>query len=203
MGTISTLEALRELYPPVLERARIKTLHRLDAHCRRFIGLSPFVCLGTGGEDGLDVTPRGDQPGFVHVLDDTTLALPDWRGNNRLDSLANIIDNPQVGLLFLVPGVDETLRVNGVATIEDDAELTSRWQVNGNHPRTVLIVKVREAFFHCGKAFIRSRLWHADAQIDRSQLPSYGQMLKDQIAIEDTAEEIQASVEEAYRTRLY
>ena len=203
MGTISTLEALRELYPPVLERARIKTLHCLDAHCRRFIGLSPFVCLGTAGEDGLDVTPRGDQPGFVHVLDDTTLALPDWRGNNRLDSLANIVANPRVGLLFLVPGVDETLRVNGVATIEDDTELTSRWLANGNHPRTVLIVKVQEAFFHCGKAFIRSRLWHADAQVDRSQLPSYGQMLKDQIAIEDTAEEIQASVEEAYRTKLY
>ncbi|MBL8293920.1 MAG: pyridoxamine 5'-phosphate oxidase family protein [Bryobacterales bacterium] len=203
MGTISTLEALRELYPPVLERARIKTLHRLDAHCRRFIGLSPFVCLGTAGEDGLDVTPRGDQPGFVHVLDDTTLGVPDWRGNNRLDSLANIVANPQVGLLFLVPGVDETLRVNGVATIQDDAELTSRWQVNGNHPRTVLVVKVKEAFLHCGKALIRSRLWHADAKIHRSQLPSYGQMLKDQIAIEDTAEEIQTSVEEAYRTRLY
>jgi len=203
MPDITTFEALRQLYPPVLERARLKTLRSLDGHCRKFISLSPFVCLASSGNDGVDVTPRGDLPGFVHVLDDTTMALPDWRGNNRLDTLANIIANPEVGLLFLIPGVDETLRVNGVATIKTDDELTARWMVNGNHPRSVLVISVREAFLHCGKAFIRSRLWHSDARIDRAQLPSYGQMLKDQIRIVDTAEEIEASVQEAYRTKLY
>lgn len=203
MADITTIEALRELYPPVLERARVKTLRRLDVHCRKFISLSPFVCLASAGSDGLDVTPRGDQPGFVHVLDDATLALPDWRGNNRLDTLANVIANPEVGLLFFIPGVDETLRVNGAAGITTHEDLTRRWMVNGNHPRSVLVIRVREAFLHCGKALIRSRLWHADARIERAELPSYGQMLKDQIQIADTAEEIEASVQEAYRTKLY
>jgi len=203
MATITTIEALRELYPPVLERARLKTLHSLDEHCRLFISLSPFVCLASSGDSGVDVTPRGDQPGFVQVLDATTLALPDWRGNNRLDSLANVVANPRVGLLFFIPGVDETLRVNGVATIATDEALTTRWVVNGNHPRSVLVIQVHEAFLHCGKALIRSRLWHPDAQIDRGELPSFGQMLKDQIRITDSAEEIEASVQEAYRTKLY
>jgi PPOX class probable FMN-dependent enzyme len=108
---------LRACYPETTERARKKVLRRLDRHCRAFIDLSPFLCLATASASGADVTPRGDRPGFVHVLDDTTLAIPDWPGNNRLDSLANILENPQVGLLFLVPGVDESLRVNGTAVL--------------------------------------------------------------------------------------
>src|SRR2546425_6989109 len=108
---------LRKLYPAPVERARLKTLRRLDQHCTNFIARSPFVCLGSSSERGADVTPRGDQPGFVLVLDDTTLAIPDWPGNNRLDSLSNILLNPQVALLFLIPGVDETLRLSGTAEI--------------------------------------------------------------------------------------
>lgn len=196
-------QELRQHYGPPMERARIKTLRKLDKHCRRFIELSPFVCLGTSGADGADVTPRGDAPGFVHILDDVTLAIPDWPGNNRLDSLRNILENPNVGLLFLIPGVDESLRVNGEARVTTDAAILTHWETNGKHPRSALLIHVHEAFLHCGKALIRSKLWHDDYRVDRSSLPSYGQMLKDQIEIEDTAEEIQSSVAQAYREKLY
>jgi PPOX class probable FMN-dependent enzyme len=195
--------ALREHYAPAIERAKLKSLRKLDQHCRKFISLSPFLCLGTAGEDGHDVTPRGDRPGFVHVLDDVTLAVPDWPGNNRLDSLTNILSNPNVGMLLLIPGVDETLRINGTAEIRMDSDLLARWEVNGKRPRSALVITVVEAFLHCGKALIRSRLWHDDYKIDRSELPSYGRMLKEQIEIADTAEEIEASVAEGYKNRLY
>lgn len=196
-------DALRERYGPPIERARLKTLPKLDRHCRRFIELSPFVCLGTAAEGGCDVTPRGGKPGFVHVLDNATLAIPDWPGNRRLDSLMNIISNPQVGLLFFVPGVDETLRVNGSAAITTDPGMLARWEVDGKRPRSALVVTVEEAFMHCGKALIRSRLWHDDYKIDRGELASYGRMLKDQIEISDSAEEIEAAVAESYRNKLY
>ena len=196
-------EELRRTYGQPIERARLKVLRRLDGHCRKFISLSPFVCIGTCGDDGADVSPRGDRPGFVHVLDDVTLALPDWPGNNRIDSLLNLVANPRVGLLFLIPGVDETLRVNGEAQVTTDPTLLARWEVNGKRPRSTMLVAVQEAFLHCGKALIRSRLWHDDYKIDRSELPSYGRMLKDQIDICDSAEEIEVSVAEGYRNRLY
>ena len=194
---------LRKLYPPTVERARLKTQFKLDKHSRDFIARSPFVCLGSSGEKGADVTPRGDQPGFVLVLDDTTLAIPDWPGNNRLDSLSNILLNPQVGLLFLIPGVDETLRVSGTAEISTSAELLDRWQRNGKTPRAALVVTVREAFFHCGKALIRSRLWQDDYKIQRSELPPYGEILKDQIVTSETAKEIELSIQSGYRNKLY
>ena len=196
-------DELQRNYGEPMERARLKVLRRLDGHCRQFIELSPFVCLGTSGDEGADVSPRGDRPGFVHVLDDVTLALPDWPGNNRIDSLANIVSNPRVGLLFLIPGVDESLRVNGRADVTTDSKILGRWEVNGKAPRSALVISVEEAFLHCGKALIRSRLWHDDYRIDRSQLPSYGRMLKDQIEISDSAEDIESSVAEAYRNRLY
>ncbi|MBI2687951.1 MAG: pyridoxamine 5'-phosphate oxidase family protein [Acidobacteria bacterium] len=201
--TISSPASLREHYPPVVERAKLKTLRLLDMHCRSFIARSPFLCLGTAREDGADVTPRGDAPGFVHVLDDTTIAIPDWPGNNRLDSLTNITVNANVGILFLIPGVDETLRVNGTAVISLDAERRSAWNVNGKTPRSVLLVTVTEAFFHCGKALIRSRLWHDDYKIDRAELPQYGQILKDQINVAESAADIQKSINEGYACKLY
>jgi PPOX class probable FMN-dependent enzyme len=196
-------DELRAGYGQPIERARLKTLRKLDQHCRRFIELSPFVCLGTSSSQGADVTPRGDRPGFVHVLDDATLALPDWPGNNRLDSLSNLLDNPQIGLLFLIPGVDETLRINGTAEIITSADLLARWETNGRHPKSALLITVQEAFLHCGKALIRSRLWHDDYKIARTDLPSYGSMLKDQIDIPDTAQEIEKSVAQSYREKLY
>jgi PPOX class probable FMN-dependent enzyme len=198
------MSSLRECYTEQpSERARLKVQRTLDAHMRNFIALSPFVCLGSSSADGADVTPRGDRPGFVHVLDDATLLIPDWPGNNRLDTLMNIESNPNVGLLFLIPGFSESLRVNGVAGISLDPALLERWDVNGKHPRSVLRVSVREAFLHCGKAILRSKLWDESAKVDRSALPSYGQMLKDQTHVQDSAEQIQASVESAYKNRLY
>jgi PPOX class probable FMN-dependent enzyme len=191
---------LRDHYPPAIERARLKTLPRLDGHCRRFISQSPFLCLSTQGPAGADLSPRGDAPGFVHILDDNTIAIPDWRGNNRLDSLTNVLSNPKVGLLFFIPGVTETLRVNGSALITAAPETLNRWTVNGNHPATALLVTIEEAFLHCGKALIRSKLWHDDY---KSEVPPYGQMLKDQIEIPDSAAEMQASIEDAYRNKLY
>lgn len=202
-ASVETREALRDHYPPPLERARIKTLPKLDRHCRDFIALSPFLCMGTAAPEGIDVSPRGDQPGFVRVLDDYTLAIPDWPGNNRLDSLTNLVANPQIGILFLIPGVQESLRVNGAARISTDDALLAQWTTNGKQPRSALVVTVREAFLHCGKALIRSRLWENDYRIERRRLPSYGCMLKDQIDIAQTAAEIEASVAESYRDKLY
>jgi PPOX class probable FMN-dependent enzyme len=150
---------LRAHYPTPIERARLKVLHWLDQHCANFIARSPFLCLGTSSERGADVAPRGDEPGFVHLLNDKTLAIPDWPGNNRLDSSSNILVNPQVALLFFIPGVQETLRVNGTAEITTNAELLDRWERHGKRPRAALVVNVQEAFFHCGKALIRARLW--------------------------------------------
>ena len=196
-------EELRQSYGPPFERARLKILRRLDRHCRKFIALSPFVCLGTSSEKGADVSPRGDRPGFVHVIDDVTVAIPDWPGNNRIDSLLNIAADPRVGLLFLIPGVEETLRLNGKAEIVTDPQFLERWRTNGKLPKSALLITMHEAFLHCGKALIRSRLWHDDYKIDRSELPSYGRMMKDQIDICDSAEEIESSIEEGYRNRLY
>jgi len=194
---------LRKLYPPTVERARLKTQFKLDKHSRNFIARSPFVCIGSSSERGADVTPRGDEPGFVLVLDDTTLAVPDWPGNNRLDSFSNIVLNPQVALLFLIPGVDETLRASGTAEIRTSSELLERWQRNGKKPRAVLVVTIREAFFHCGKALIRSRLWKDDYKIQRSELPPYGEILKDQIVTSETAEQIEMSIQSGYKNKLY
>jgi PPOX class probable FMN-dependent enzyme len=194
---------LRDVYPPPLERAVKKQQSALDGHMRAFIAASPFLCLGTSSAAGADVTPRGDQPGFVQVFDDRTLLIPDWPGNNRLDTLTNVRENAAVGLLFFVPGMLETLRVNGRAEISFDPELLARWDVNGKHPRSVLRVAVDEAFMHCGKALIRSRLWAPEARIDRASLPTYDQMLKDQTRLPDSADDMQRSLEDGYKNRLY
>ena len=194
---------LRDTYPPPLERAVLKSQPALDAHMKAFIAVSPFLCLGTSNASGADVTPRGDRPGFVQVPDDHTLLVPDWPGNNRLDSLGNVVGNPAVGLLFFVPGMLETLRVNGNADVSFDEAVIARWDVDGKRPRSVLRVAVTEAFLHCGKALIRSRLWEPEAQIERRALPTYGQMLKDQTRLPVSAEDIQRSIEEGYAKRLY
>ena len=170
---------------------------------RAFIAASPFLCLGTSSAHGADVTPRGDQPGFVQVLDDHTVLIPDWPGNNRLDALTNVQANPVVALLFFVPGMLETLRVNGRAEVSTDAAMTGRWDRAGKQPRSVLRVAVDEAFMHCGKALIRSRLWAAESQVDRTTLPTLGQMLKDQTRLPASAEELQQSLEDGYKHRLY
>ena len=203
MSTIASCDQLRDCYPQPLERSLRKSLTKLDVHMRHFISLSPFLCLGTSSAGGGDVTPRGDSPGFVHVLDDQTLLIPDWPGNNRLDSLTNVVANPNVGLLFLVPGVNETLRVNGSGEITMEPALLERWTVNGKHPRSAIRVTVREAYLHCAKALMRSKLWDDGYRVERTDLPTYAQMLKDQGVTTQSVEELQAAIDKSYATRLY
>jgi PPOX class probable FMN-dependent enzyme len=174
---ISSEADLRARFRAPSELAIRKQQDYLDGNCRRFIALSPFLCLATAGEGGIDNSPRGDAPGFVEVQDDRTLLIPDRPGNNRLDSLANIIRNPQVGLLFLIPGVTETLRVNGRARIVTRPQMLERFAVNGRAPAVVILVETEEVFLHCSKALIRSRLWQEDAKVDRKVLPSLGRMI--------------------------
>ena len=194
---------LREVYRPPAPRAAQKVLDRLDVHCRSFIELSPFCVLSSSNADGqADASPRGDPPGFVKVLDEKTLLLPDRPGNNQVDSLQNIVENPGIGLLFFVPGMNETLRVKGKAEITTDPALLGPLTVAGKAPLSGLKVSVEEAFLHCGRALIRGRIWDPDAQIDRSSYPTYGQVLADQIAGAD-AREIDADEDEANRERLY
>jgi uncharacterized protein len=206
--TVQNEAGLRELFPEPLERVKLKQLIYLDKYCRRFIALSPFVCLATADTEGnVDVSPRGDAPGFVTVLDDKTLVLPDRRGNNRLDSLANVVANGHVGLLFMVPGIDETLRVNGAAEVSHDPALLAEHAVRGKAPTVALVVHVEEAFLHCAKAMIRSKLWAPETQVERSVLPGLGQMVAEQIAgreiSDEDAAEIDAEITQAYKDKLY
>ncbi len=201
--TVSNHRELREVYCPPTPRAAQKVLVRLDVHCRNFIALSPFCILSTSNADGQpDASPRGDPPGFVQVLDDKTLLLPDRPGNNQVDSLQNIVANPGVGLLFLVPGMNETLRVKGRAEIVTNAELLMPTAVGHRTPLSGLKVVVEAAFLHCGRALIRSRLWDPEVQIDRLSYPTYGQVLADQIAGAD-AGQIDTDEDKANRQRLY
>jgi PPOX class probable FMN-dependent enzyme len=177
---ITTEAELRERFALPSRLATLKQLDRLDHNCRRFIELAPFLCLATARPGGpADNSPRGDAPGFVQVLDDRTLLIPDRPGNNRLDSMANIIHSPNVGLLFFIPGVTETLRVNGRAKLVTKPEVLESFAVRGRAPKVAILVEVMEAFLHCSKALIRSRLWQDDARIDRKALPSLGRMIAD------------------------
>jgi uncharacterized protein len=179
-NVILTETELRARFAPPSRLAVLKQLDHLDANCRRFVELSPFLCLATARPDGLaDNSPRGDAPGFVQVPDERTLLIPDRPGNNRLDSMANIVANPNVGLLFLIPGVTETLRVNGRARIVADPEILACFEVRGRAPRAAIRVEVVEAFLHCSKALIRARLWDPAARVDRKVLPTLGRMIAD------------------------
>jgi PPOX class probable FMN-dependent enzyme len=186
---ITSVEALREIYAAAGERAVRKQLSALDRHCRRFIELSPFFVLATAGATGeLDASPRGGAPGFVKIQDERTLLIPDAPGNNRLDSLENIVATGRAGLLFLIPGVEETLRVNGSAVLSRAAHDLEVCTDPRRTPKVVIRVTVQETYLHCAKAFLRSRLWSSETHIDRGLLPTLGQMIKDQTGIESPAE---------------
>jgi uncharacterized protein len=172
---------LRARHHQPMSRATDKVLRALDQHCRRIISLSPFCIVATQGPNGADVSPRGDPAGFVRVLDDSTLLLPDRVGNNRLDAMTNLLVNPRIGLLFLVPSMNETLRINGTARITDDARLLAPSAVGNRPPKVGLLVTIEEAFLHCAKALIRSALWDANRHIDRAILPSYAEMLLEHV----------------------
>ncbi len=201
--TIDDEQTLRAHYGAVSRVAALKELPRLDAHCRNFISRSPFMVIATSSADGrCDASPKGDAPGFVTVQDDTTLLIPDRPGNNRVDSLQNILGNPHVGLIFFLPGYQETLRVNGKARISTDAALLAATAHAGRSPRSVIVVSVEEAYLHCGKALIRSRLWDPARHIEKGSFPTLARIVSDQISEVDESEAA-ARISDAYTNRLY
>lgn len=181
---IDTLEQLRSLYAAPGERARLKQLDHVDAHAGRFIQRSPLCVLASAGAGGrlLDASPRGGEPGFVKLLNPHTLLLPDAGGNNRLDTLENLLADPRLSLIFFVPGVQETLRVNGRARLRDEAQYLDRFARERQRPRLVIEVQVQEVYLHCAKAFMRSRLWDTTTWPERGGLPSMNQMIRDQLS---------------------
>ena len=182
-----------------------KQLDRLDQHCRAIIAKSPFLLLGTSDVSGrCDVSPKGDYPGFVRVLDNTTVAIPDLPGNNRLDTLTNMMVNPQVGLIFMIPGMNETLRINGTVRLVRDADLLESMAYQGKLPKLAIVVDVEEVFTHCPKAFLRSKLWSEDYRIDRSELPSFAEILRDHVGIvECDVDQLQRELDHKAETTLH
>ncbi len=179
---ISNVDQLRSIYKQPTDGAVKKVLKKLDKHCRAFINLCPFGVLSTCGSNGyLDASPKGGEPGFIHVLDEETILVPDWPGNNRLDSLENILANPHVGLLLLVPGIEETLRINGRVEISTNRDMLECTAIGRKKPISVLVIKVEEAYLHCARAVWRAELWNAEKHIKRGEFPSMGQMLADQV----------------------
>lgn len=200
---VKTQEDLRAHFGQLNQLAEKKVLNHLDKFCRDFIALSPFLVLASSdGKGHADASPRGDAPGFVAVLDDKTLLIPDRRGNNRVDTFGNILASPGIGLVFLVPGINETLRVNGRAEISQDAELLTPLAMQNVVPIIGLKIHVEETFFHCGKALMRSKLWNPAAQVERNSFPTLGRIVAEQTAA-IAVEEAEKVMEEGYRTRLY
>jgi uncharacterized protein len=179
---IETTEELRRAYGVASDVVWKKSLSRLDKHCRALITASPFLVISSSRRDGpADASPRGDRPGFVQILDDRTLLIPDRPGNRRLDSLTNILENPYIGVIFMIPGMNETVRVNGRARITIDPDLLRLWIADGRLPVAAILLEIDEAYLHCAKAFIRSKLWDPSSRIDRSAFPSFARMIVDQV----------------------
>jgi PPOX class probable FMN-dependent enzyme len=186
---INTIQALRSIYDEPAARVIRKDIGCIDEHIGRFIELSPFMVMAsTDAAQQLDASPRGGAPGFVKILDKHTLLVPDSAGNNRLDTLENILAKPQVGLLFMIPGVEEMARVNGRAALLTDRALLDRCVDEKRRPKLVIQIKVQEAYLHCAKAVMRSHLWDQQVQVDRAVLPSMGEMIKAQLNLDGPAE---------------
>jgi len=174
---ITSMEQLQLLYGEKLPTSVIKEIDHINDGYRKLIEAAPFVAVATSGPEGLDCSPKGDAPGFVRILDEKTLAIPDRPGNNRIDSFRNIMRDPRIALLFLIPGIGETLRVNGRASISIDPDLMQGFAVGGKVPRSILIVHIESIYFHCSKAIVRSKLWEEATKIDRKSLPSTGTII--------------------------
>ena len=203
MDIVEDIGEIRDIYGSPSERSLKKQLSRLDPHARAFIARSPFLVIASSDPSGrCDASPKGDMPGFVRVLDEATLLIPDRLGNNRVDTIGNLLACPGIGLIFFVPGVSETLRVNGRARITADEALLEGSIVGGKAPRSGILVTADEVYFHCGKALIRSDLWNPEKQLKRSEFPSLGRILADQIG-GMSVEESEKMTAESYRTRLY
>jgi PPOX class probable FMN-dependent enzyme len=204
MEFIADREALRQHYRAPGDGAVKKELRRLDHHAKNFLARSPFVLVGSSDDKGnADVTPKGDKPGFVAVLDDSTIAIPDRPGNNRLDTLENVLVNPAVGLLFLIPGMNETLRINGEARLTADPALREQLAAEGKSPVTVMVVAIKAVYMHCAKAFMRSDLWAPATWPERASLPTLGQVLRDHLALAENADVLDRSLDEAYRKSMW
>jgi uncharacterized protein len=200
--TITNIAQLEALYGEINPMSLRKEIPRLTLPYQRMIEAAPFCAVATTGPGGLDCSPRGDGPGFVHVLDDTTVALPDRRGNNRLDTLRNIIADPKIALLFLIPGVNETLRINGRAVLSTSPDLIARFAVGDTMPKSVIVVTIDSVYFQCARALIRSKLWDPEARVGRSSVPTAGQMTKAADASFD-ADAYDAALYERQKTTLY
>lgn len=195
--------ALEALYGAPVETSIVKQADRVTPEYRAWIEAAPFAVLATVGPGGLDASPRGDAPGFVHVEDERTLLLPDRRGNNRVDSLRNVLADPRVGLLFLLPGLGETLRVNGTAAVSVDPALLDRFAVGGKAPRTVLAVRVSEVFFQCSRAVLRAGLWDPARHVDRARIPTPGRILAALSGARVGGEAYDAGLQDRLRGSLY
>jgi PPOX class probable FMN-dependent enzyme len=201
IGDEAELRALLgEPLPAIANKERLA----LDKHCRRFIELSPFLTIGTIGADGhLDVSPRGDPPGFVKVIDDRTIAIPERPGNRRADTLMAIMQNPKVALMFLIPGVPEVLRLSGRAEVVREPTLLTAMTVNGKAPKLAIRIAIDHVFFHCGKALTRSKMWDPGTHIKRDQYASFGEIIHDQRMSDQTPDEINARIQATYKNDLY
>lgn len=201
---ITSAAEIREILGQPAPRVLDKVIPTLDHHCRDFIARSPFVLIASANAHGnMDVSPKGDPPGFIHILDDATLAIPDRVGNRRADTLLNLIDNPHIGLLFLAPGKQETLRINGTAKIVRDGWLRERMAMRNKVPDLAVVVTVQEAFLHCAKCMIRSDLWNPENWPDVSNLAPIARVMVDHTKTTDSLESLEAAVAESYRDRLY
>lgn len=202
--TIADASTLKEIIGEPKPAIANKEMQALDRHLKHFISMCPFLCISTADADGnQDVSPRGDPPGFVKVLDDRTVLIPDRKGNRRVDTMRNILENPNVGLLLMLPGVEEIVRINGKASITEDPTVLADCAVNGSAPRLGIVVRIDDVFFHCAKAVIRSKLWHPETPIQRSEFPTYGEIVRDQRDPDADVETINADLQNDYKTRLY
>ncbi len=203
MSAIETGEQLRAMYLPAKERAVKKQLSRLDQHCKNFLMHVRFAVISTCDAEGnMDASPRGGEAGFIKAIDDHTVIIPDWSGNNRLDTFTNILSTRRIGAIFLVPGVDEALRINGAASLRNDEAFTSLCEVNGRFPKLVVHIAVKEAYLHCAKAIMRGELWIPEAKVERQVLPTMNEMLRDQIGQTEPAEP-QEVMRARHATELY
>ena len=186
MGVISNIEQLRSIYNYPKGRAALKEKNSLEKYSKNFINLYPFVVISSKGKNGhADVSPRGDSVGFVKIQDDKTIIIPDRSGNNRLDTLENIIFDPSVGTLFFIPGINTVLRINGNALIEDNLEIRAQFKVNNNIPKTCIIINIEEIFMHCAKALMRSSFWDHSKYLSQTEFPTISKIINDQLNSED------------------
>ena len=202
--SIGDTESLEKHFGEPIDLALAVMLDSLDKFHKQFIERSPFACIATSDASGQPtISPKGDAPGFIHIIDDNTLLMPDRIGNNKVETFHNLIENPKMGLIFMIPGLRETLRISGEASITTDQKYLAACKVGKNKVRTGLLIKVTKVYFHCGKAMIRSRLWDEESKAGSGELASFGEILKEQAKINESKENMENHLEEVYETELY